>query len=138
MIRTIDECFQYHTFSERFDYLQLAQVVGAETFGRDRFVNQSFYNSSEWKRIRQSVIARDNGCDLGIKGCHLYESITVHHINPIYLEDIIDGCEIVFDPQYLITVSNETHRAIHYGRERKDPQTIKRFEGDTVLWTKVS
>lgn len=134
-IRTYSELSLYNTLEERFDYLRLQGVLGRETFGFDRWVNQRFYKSYEWERARNYVITRDNGCDLGIPGYEIYTGLIVHHMNPITLDDIKHGDESLVDPEFLITTSIETHNAIHYGSENQLPRgPVVRERGDTTLW----
>lgn len=116
-IRTYTELTKLKTFDERFRYLMLRGAIGEETFGLDRYLNQNFYKSYEWKAIRNAVIMRDMGCDLGIEEHEIFGRILIHHMNPITMRDILDRNEIALDPEYLITVSHETHNAIHYGDE---------------------
>lgn len=123
------------TFEERYKYLQLNGVIGDETFGFDRYVNQMFYRSQEWKQVRDYVIVRDNGCDLGIEGHEIREKILIHHMNPIGIKDIQQVNKFLLDPEYLITTMLSTHNAIHYGDESllvKDP--IERSKNDTCPW----
>ena len=137
MIRTYRELIQLPTFEERFEYLKLNAAVSAETFGFDRYFNQKFYRSDEWKAIRRAVILRDNGCDLGLEDNPIDGKILVHHMNPISLEDIEQSSDILMDPNYLITVSHVTHNAIHYGTESpvsKYEGYAERTPGDTQLW----
>jgi hypothetical protein len=116
-IKTYSELTKYSTFEERFKYLSLKGQVGEETYGFDRWINQRFYRSSEWKQVRARVIERDSGCDLGVKGREIPGRIIVHHINPILVEDIRDASDYLLNPEYLICVSENTHQAIHYGDE---------------------
>lgn len=123
------------TFEERYKYLQLNGVIGDETFGFDRYVNQMFYRSQEWKQVRDYVIVRDNGCDLGIEGHEIRGKILIHHMNPIGIKDIQQVNKFLLDPEYLITTMLSTHNAIHYGDESllvKDP--IERSKNDTCPW----
>ena len=134
-IRTYSELIAIPTFEERFKYLQLNGNVGAETFGYDRVFNQRFYSSLEWKRLRDEIIFRDNGCDLGILDRRIMGKIFIHHMNPIMLEDIQESSEFLLNPEYLICMSFETHNAIHYGDENllfKAP--IERKQYDTCPW----
>lgn len=126
------------SFEERFQYLKLYGTVGSDTFGFDRFINQRFYRSGEWKRIRSQVIVRDGGCDLGIKDRPIFGRILIHHMNPITVEDISRSGEFVLDPNYLICVSHETHNAIHYGDETilKTNEVVVRTQNDTCPWKK--
>lgn len=135
-IRTYSELSKLKTFRERYEYLKIDGVVGEETFGFDRYINQMFYKSEEWKRIRNYVITRDNGCDLGIPDRKIVDSvILVHHMNPITKEDIINKNEILLDPEYLITTIKPTHDAIHYGDESLLAEDlIIRSKNDTCPW----
>lgn len=135
-IRTYSELSKLKTFRERYEYLKLDGTVGEETFGFDRYINQMFYKSEEWKRIRNYVITRDNGCDLGIQDRKIVDSvILVHHMNPITKEDIINKNEILLDPEYLITTIKPTHDAIHYGDESLLAEDlIIRSKNDTCPW----
>jgi len=135
-IRTYSELSKFKTFRERYEYLKLDGTVGEETFGFDRYINQMFYKSEEWKRIRNYVITRDNGCDLGIPDRKIVDSvILVHHMNPITKEDIINKNEILLDPEYLITTIKPTHDAIHYGDESLLAEDlIIRSKNDTCPW----
>lgn len=137
MIRSYSELSKLKTFEERFDYLKLNGNVGIETFGFDRIFNQKFYTSQEWRSLRHKIILRDNGCDLGIEGREIYgkRNLFIHHMNPVLLEDVRDRTDILLDPEYLITVSFQTHNAIHYGDSSllvKDP--IERSKNDTCPW----
>ena len=135
-IRTYSELSKLKTFRERYEYLKLDGTVGEETFGFDRYINQMFYKSEEWKRIRNYVITRDNGCDLGIQDRKIIDSvILVHHMNPITKEDIINKNEILLDPEYLITTIKPTHDAIHYGDESLLAEDLViRSKNDTCPW----
>ena len=135
-IRTYSELSKLKTFRERYEYLKLDGTVGEKTFGFDRYVNQMFYKSEEWKRIRNYVITRDNGCDLGISDRKIVDSvILVHHMNPITKEDIINKNEILLDPEYLITTIKPTHDAIHYGDESLLAEDlVVRSKNDTCPW----
>ena len=134
-IRTYSELCQLSTFEERFDYLRLNGSVGKDTFGFDRYLNQQFYRSSEWKRIRDRVILRDNGCDLGVEGYEIRGRILIHHINPISVEDIHTMSDLLMNPEYLICVSHRTHNAIHYGDESLIiTAPIERTQNDTCPW----
>ena len=132
MIRTYSELCKLNTFKERYDYLRLYGRVGKETFGFDRYLNQIIYKLPEWKSVRDKVIVRDCGCDLGMEGYEIGEKILVHHMNPITMDDIINHSQDIFNPEYLICVSHQTHNAIHYGDESQlilDP--IERSPNDT-------
>lgn len=134
-IRTYSELILLPTFEERFEYLRLDGRVGEDTFGFDRYLNQLFYRSYEWKKIRDQVIIRDNGCDLGIEGYDIYGKILIHHMNPITARDIADRTELLLNPEYLICVTHDTHNAIHYGDENliiKAP--VERRPNDTCPW----
>lgn len=133
--RTYSELCQLKTFEERYDYLKIRGALGVKTFGFDRWVNQQFYKSHEWKTARDFVIVRDNGCDLGVPGYEIYSDALVHHMNPLTLRDIANGEEWIIDPEFLITTSLQTHNAIHYGNESQLPRgPIVRKRGDTKLW----
>lgn len=135
-IRTYSELSQLPTFEERFNYLKIFGTVGEDTFGFDRYLNQQFYKSKEWKNVRDYVIVRDNGCDLGIPGREITGKIYIHHINPLTAEDVIESSDNLLNPEYLVCVSFDTHNAIHYGdislAKRKDP--IIRTKNDTCPW----
>lgn len=134
-IRYYSELITFPTFEERFDYLRLSGEVGSDTFGVDRFLNQTFYRSREWKDIRDFVIVRDNGCDLGVIGYEIAVEPLVHHINPMTIEDIVHGEEWILDPEFLILTTHATHNAIHYGVETRHPKVVtERTPGDTKLW----
>jgi hypothetical protein len=133
--RTYSELRRLDTFEERFRYLELRGVIGFATFGFDRWMNQRFYKSQEWQLVRDAVIVRDNGCDLGIPGYEVYSGLIVHHMNPLSVNDLIGNEEWVIDPEFLITTSLQTHNAIHYGDENQVPRgPIERKVGDTKLW----
>lgn len=137
ILRTYKELIQLPTFEERFQYLKLNGQVGFDTFGFDRFMNQQFYKSKEWKDIRDYIIVRDNACDLGVEDHDIYGRILIHHMNPISQDDIKHSTEFLLDPNYLISVSHLTHNAIHYGTEDLLPKgPIERRPGDTCLWKK--
>lgn len=134
-IRTYSELILLPTFEERFEYLRLGGKVGEETFGCDRYLNQILYTSPEWRSLRDKIIIRDNGCDLAIDGREIYGKIMVHHMNAITVEDILRRSEFVFNPEYLISTTMNTHNAIHYGNSEllyKDP--IIRTKNDTCPW----
>lgn len=135
MIRTYRELSRLATFEERFEYLQLSGKVGADTFGFDRYLNQNFYRSREWKSIRDQVIVRDNGCDLGVEGYEIQNRIYIHHMNPLSPKDIEDQTEFLLNPEYLISATFRTHNAIHYGdKSLLIPPVIQRSKNDTCLW----
>lgn len=134
-IKTYSELIQYNSFNDRLNYLALNGFVGDATFGFDRYINQQFYTSKEWKDIRRDIIIRDNGCDLGVFGCEINTNFLVHHINPIEPSDIIHNELWIFDPEFLITTTKDTHNAIHYGSEiRQKYCFVERSIGDTALW----
>ncbi len=134
-IRTYSELRHLETFEERYYYLRLDGVAGSQTFGFDRWINQRFYKSREWRQIRNRIITRDNGCDLGIPGYEIYSGLLVHHMNPVLLRDFEQGVESIIDPNFLITTSLQTHNAIHYGDESLLPRgPVERKSGDTTLW----
>lgn len=118
MLKCYSELLQLTTFKERYEYLRLDGVVGEETFGFDRYLNQIFYNSQEWKDIRRKIIIRDNGCDLGLDGYEIRGKILIHHMNPIRQQDILLRTDLVLNPEYLIATTLSTHNAIHYGDEK--------------------
>ena len=136
MIRTYTELSRMQSFGDRFRYVMLCGAVSQETFGFDRYLNQKFYSSPEWKRIRRDVIIRDNGCDLGVEGFDIYGKILIHHMNPITKTDISFSTDFLMNPEYLICVSMKTHNAIHYG----DVSYLDRFKiverakNDTCPW----
>lgn len=134
-LRTYSELQEISGFEARFAYLSLKSQVGRATFGFDRWLNQQFYTSSQWRRLRRDIIDRDLGCDLGVRGQDIHDSITVHHMNPLVLDDIVQGTENALDPEYLICVTQRTHNAIHFGDAsllRRDH--IPRSPKDTTLW----
>lgn len=135
MLRTYSELIRHSSFMDRFRYLQLKGNVGRETFGFDRYLNQGFYTSAEWRRTRTHVIARDLGMDLAVEGYEIYDKVIVHHMNPISSDDIIHGDDDILDPEFLITTTHKTHNAIHYGDENLLPKPlVARQRGDTKLW----
>lgn len=134
-IRTYSELITLPTFKERYEYLRIGGKVGEETFGFDRYLNQIFYKSKEWLDIRDEVIIRDNGCDLGIEGREIHNKILIHHMNPITVKDILERSDFLLNPEYLISTVKNTHDAIHYGDDSlliKDP--IERRKNDTCPW----
>lgn len=134
-IRTYSELITLPTFEERYEYLRIGGKVGEETFGFDRYLNQAFYKSKEWLAIRDEVIVRDNGCDLGVEGREINGKILIHHMNPITVKDILDRSDFLLNPEYLISTIKNTHDAIHYGDDSlliKDP--IERRKNDTCPW----
>ena len=134
-IRTYSELIKIPTFKERFEYLRLDGKVGEETFGFDRYLNQVFYKSPEWKAARDFVIIRDQGCDLAMEGHEIFGKILVHHMNPISMEDIVHRTEYLLDPEYLICTIKNTHDAIHYGDgSLLITGPIERTKNDTCPW----
>lgn len=134
-IKTHTEMISLQTFKERFEYLKIYGTVGNDTFGFDRYINQKFYKSLEWRRIRDSIIIRDNGCDLGCEDRPITGRIIIHHMNPISVDDLTLSTDILFDAEYLVCTSLDTHNAIHYGDislVNKEP--IIRLPNDTIPW----
>ena len=137
-IRTYSELILLPTFEERFQYLKLDGRVGKDTFGFDRYLNQIFYRSERWKKIRDYVIVRDNGCDLAIDDREIAGRIIVHHMNPLDLRDIVDETEYLLDPEFLISTMHITHNAIHYGDENLlITAPIERTKNDTCPWKRI-
>lgn len=133
--RTYSELQRLSTFEDRYKYLVLRGSVGRSTFGFDRYLNQQFYTSRQWRQLRHHVIARDLGCDLGVEGYEIHDKIIIHHMNPMTADDIIHGDEDILDPEFLISTTHKTHNAIHYGDENHLPRTfVERRRGDTKLW----
>lgn len=136
-MRTYDELLALDDYFDRYKYLRINQGVGERTFGGDRWLNQRFYQSREWKDIRNEVILRDNGFDMGDPDYPINGRIYVHHMNPMQPLDLKRGNAAVLDPKYLISVSMRTHQAIHYGDDGLLPKSlVARLPGDTVLWGK--
>lgn len=135
MMRTYSDLVQLTTFEDRFEYLRLVGKVGFPTFGHERWMNQHFYTSSEWRRIRNEVIARDNGFDLGVVGHPISGKIIVHHMCPLDPEKLEQSDETILSPEYLISCSIMTHNAIHFGDAAPDHKPIERRPGDTLLWS---
>lgn len=134
-IRTYKELSKLSTFEDRFKYLKLDGSVGKETFGFNRYINQTLYKSHRWNRIRSEIIMRDCGCDLGIAGYEIYDKIIVHHMNPITIDDIYNESELVFSPEFLICTTHDTHNAIHYGSNAVlNRCIIERRRNDTCPW----
>lgn len=137
-IRTYTELITLPTFEERFRYLCLNSRVGEETFGFDRYLNQVFYHSNEWKRLRNEIIVRDHGCDLGVNGREIVGRFVIHHMNPIRVDDILENSDFLLNPEYLISTVDITHKAIHYGDESilfLGP--IERRKNDTCPWRQI-
>lgn len=134
-IRTYSELVRLPTFEERFRYLKLDGLVGKDTFGFDRYLNQEFYRSKEWKEVRDFVIVRDNGCDLGMDGYEIVGRIYIHHMNPITVNDIVHSSDFLLNPDYLICMSHNTHNAVHYGDEDLlVTAPVERRKNDTCPW----
>lgn len=134
-IRTYSELITLPTFEERYKYLKLNGTVGEDTFGFDRYLNQNFYRSNEWKSVRNQIILRDRGCDLGIPGREIFGKILIHHLNPIVTKDILLQTEFLLNPDYLVCVSHTTHNAIHYGNENfLLTMPVERSKNDTCPW----
>ena len=135
IVRTHSELKMLDTFEDRFKYLSLRGRVGASTFGFDRYINQAFYRSTQWRQVRDHVIVRDEGFDLGVEGHEIFDRIIIHHMNPMSSEDIEVGDADILDPEFLITTTHRTHNAIHYGDANllaRPP--VERRPGDTRLW----
>lgn len=135
-MRTYSELIKLPTFEERFMYLKLDGVVADSTFGFDRYLNQNFYTSQQWRKLRDEIIIRDNGCDLGVDGYPIYGKILIHHINPINQKDILQHSDYLLNPEYLICTTYDTHNAIHYGDMSKIPykESVERKPNDTCPW----
>ena len=134
-IRTYSELITLPTFEDRFEYLQLNGAVGEETFGFDRYLNQVFYRSRRWKLIRDSIIIRDNGCDLGVEGYDIYGKIIIHHMNPLTIRDIEHESDYLLNPEFLISTTLNTHNAIHYGdKNLLITAPVERRKNDTCPW----
>lgn len=135
MNRTYSDLSKLKTIKERYDYLKLGGTVGEETFGFDRWLNQMFYKDPKWKAVRDEVIIRDNGCDLGVEGYDIGGRVYVHHMNPVTADDILYNFDDLVNPEYLISTSKRTHDAIHYGDQKLLPQDlITRTKNDTCPW----
>lgn len=134
-IKTYSQMCKFATFEERFEYLKIGGEVGIETFGFERYLNQSFYHSVEWRNIRDKIILRDNGCDLGMEGYEVSDRAIIHHINPISKYDIVNHTDILLNPEYLVLVSKRTHDAIHYSDESLLHEAfVERTKNDTCPW----
>lgn len=137
-IKTYSELIRLPTFEERLKYLKIGGSVGLSTFGFDRYLNQDFYRSTEWKQVRNMIFVRDLGCDLACEDRPIIGKYIVHHINPIRAEDITESSDFLFNPEYLITVDPDTHNAIHYGADRKGPSPfVERTPNDMCPWRKL-
>lgn len=134
-IRTYSELIRLQTFEERLEYLRLAGQVGRSTFAFDRYLNQRFYTSKEWKNLRPKIIVRDGACDLGVQGFDILDRIYIHHMNPMLIEDLTEFNPDVLNPDFLICTSFETHNAIHYGKRNRIPSPlVERMPNDTCPW----
>lgn len=134
-MRTYSELIKLPTFEERFEYLKLSGAIGESTFGFERYLNQTFYHSYEWKQIRRDVIIRDNGCDLGVEGCEIFGPIIVHHMNPVTSKDIALVTKELMDPEFLISTRLETHNALHFSDITiLNNNVVERRPGDTCPW----
>ena len=134
---TYSELSRLPTFDERFDYLNLTATIGDRSFGGERWMNQDFYRSMQWKHIRQFVIVRDQGCDLGVEGFEIFDKIIIHHMNPMTRDQIAHGDPAILDPEFLISVTQNTHNAIHFGGRTTLPtQFVERVPGDTFGWAR--
>lgn len=134
-IRTYTELRRIESFFEKYEYLKLKAAVGIETFGFDRWLNQAFYTSVQWRNLRNHIIVRDNGFDLGQERYPIRDRIVIHHMNPVTLDQITHGDPAIMDPEFLISVSHRTHNAIHYGDVSLLPRPpVVRRPGDTKLW----
>lgn len=137
MLRTYSELIKLETFEDRYEYLKLGGSVGHATFGSDRWLNQQFYTSRQWRQLRHHIAVRDLGCDLAVRDREIHERPIVHHMNPLRVDDIVHGTDEALDPEFLILTTHKTHNAIHYGDASlllKGP-VIRRL-GDTQLWTR--
>jgi hypothetical protein len=134
-VRSYSELVRFSEFEDRFEYLKLGGGVGRATFGFDRHVNQTFYRSREWHDVRNFVIARDEGCDLGIPGYEIHVDILIHHMNPMRVDDILNQEDWILNPEFLITTTARTHNEIHFGSRRLTPRVVtERTPNDTKLW----
>lgn len=135
MTKSYSEMAQYGTFEERFEYLKLGGGVGRSTFGFDRYINQRFYASYEWQRIRDHILVRDNGCDLGIPGYEIHVNPLIHHMNPMDVNDILHREAWILDPEFLVLTTMQTHNNIHFGVSKLFPKVVtERTPSDTKLW----
>lgn len=134
-IKTYSELILLPTFKERYEYLRLDGAVGEQTFGFDRYLNQMLYKSQKWRKVRDHIIIRDNGCDLGMEGFEIRGKIIIHHMNPITLDDIRRESDLIFEPEFLICTTHNTHNAIHYGDSNLlITAPIERSKNDTCPW----
>lgn len=134
-LRTYSELSSLTTIEERFQYLSIRGVVGGETFGPDRWINQIFYRSTEWRQLRNHIIVRDAGCDLGVAGFEVHDRLIIHHMNPMTVDEVKDRADVILDPEFLISTAHRTHNAIHYGSADLLPtRFVERAPGDMKLW----
>ena len=133
-VKSYSELILLKTFEERYEYLRLDRIIGEYTFGSHRYLNQKFYNTPEWRKFRNEIIVRDNGCDMGLAGYDIYGRIHVHHINPITKQDILNRSRCLFDPENVICLSESTHKALTYGAYAPVQKPIERFKNDTCPW----
>ena len=134
-IRTYTELIKLESFIDRYNYLRLGGVVGSTTFGFDRYLNQLLYTSKRWRATRDRIIIRDNSCDLGLEDYELHSGVIIHHMNPITIEDVENDSDLIYDPEFLICTSSNTHNAIHYSDATLLPRLpITRRPGDTIPW----
>lgn len=134
MKKTYSNLITLPTFYDRYSYLKLNGSIGDETFGKERYLNQILYNTTQWRSLRKRILIRDNFCDLGIPGLDISKRALIHHINPITIEDILNRAECVFDPENLITTTFETHNAIHFGYDLVEEEYTERKKNDTCPW----
>ncbi len=134
-MRRYSELKRLKTFKERYEYLRIGGLIGESTFGFERYLNQALYTSQRWRLLRNEIIVRDNGCDLGVEGYDILDKIIVHHMNPLVRDQLIEPDDSIFDPEFLICVSQRTHNAIHYGDDSLLPITMaERRPNDTCPW----
>lgn len=134
-VRTYTELRRIASFEDRFKYLAVHSSIGVATFGFERWLNQAFYTSSVWRTCRHLVIVRDRGCDLGVEGYEVHDKVIVHHMNPVTVQQVEDRDPSIFDPEFLISVSHNTHNAVHYGNEKLLAKPlVERRPNDTKLW----
>jgi hypothetical protein len=135
LIKTYTKLSRYNNFEDRYNYLRIGGAIGAMTFGHSRYLNQSFYTSALWRALRNDVIIRDDGCDLGVPGYQIFDRIIVHHMNPVTEEDVVEHSDFLLNPDFLICTSRDTHNAIHFGDSSLLPELpIERFRNDTSPW----
>lgn len=134
MIRTYSEMCRHHTYADRVEYLKLGGVIGEETFGMDRYLNQQLYHSQDWYKLRDKIITRDLGCNLAIKNMEIMGIIIIHHMNPISPEQIMNHSKYVWNPEYMVCVDKETHDYIHFGKQTINKMPIQRSRNDHCPW----